>query len=176
MIFLVILIHCEKLYFLTYAWNHHLKVCLTKKVQFIIKNLTTVYIYQGQKWRDDGAKKGELWSVLCCPTFTFWQLLFKHMKRFSKPVYRPTEFLFPTIKVSSDQRKKKSTKQTNKQWGPFYKHRIKLTENPIQLKRNSVLDPQWPLSSSSSSSLPSLSTTSFTTNLPFLLPSFLLKY
>ena len=38
----------------------------------------------------------------------------KHMKRFSKPVYRPTEFLFPTIKVSSDQRKKihKTDKQT----------------------------------------------------------------
>ena len=149
------------------------KVCNKKSTIHHQESHNSVHL-SGAKMKRWRSKKGEFWSMVCCPTFTFWQLLFKHMKRFSKPVYRRTEFLFPTIKVPSDQKKKKSTKQTNKQWGPFYKHRIKLTENPIQLKRNSVLDPQWPLSSSSS--LPSLSTTSFTTNLPFLLPSFLLKY
>ena len=63
-------------------------------------------------------------------------------EKISKPVYRRAEFLFPTIKVPSDQRKKNPTNQTNKQQGPYYKHRIQLTENPIQLKINSVLDPQ----------------------------------
>ena len=77
------------------------KVCITKKRQFIIKNLTVVYVLSGAKIRMTGQKEGILKCVVERPNlYILAELLFKHipMKKISKPVYRRIEFLFPSHK------------------------------------------------------------------------------
>ena len=59
-----------------------------------------------KRWR---SKKGDLKCVML-PNLYILAATLQTYEKISKPVYRRAEFLFPTIKVPSDQWKKKSNK------------------------------------------------------------------